>query len=94
LKDTDIKQSKLDLYVELLYQINQDPQKPARLFNSLETNEDGLQKRLTFLVEQGLVIQTKMGKQVIYQNTKKGRIVLSYLAKDLHESPSGHFISS
>jgi len=87
-KDEEIKLSKLDFYVELLYRLNQHPQKPARLCGQLETNENSLLKRLAFLIEQGLVKQTKMGKQVTYQNTQKGMTVLSYLGKNLHESPS------
>jgi predicted transcriptional regulator len=83
-----MKQSKLDVYIELLYKLNQqEPQKPTMLFDKLNTNESCLKARMTFLIDQGLVEKRKIGKQVTYENTQKGIVILNYLRKNHQVNP-------
>ena len=75
-----MKQSKLEVYVEILKALNQE-QSDNNSTIVLSNNTIDIKKfkeRIDFLVRQRLITKRVSGQRVFYENTEKGKNVLRY----------------
>ena len=74
-----MKQSRLELYVDILKALNQhcSPNQIDPL-NEFKIDSNALKQCIDFLLKQHLVTKTSNGKQVVYQITEKAKNILRY----------------
>jgi predicted transcriptional regulator len=89
LKHMRTKRSKLELYIEILNTLGQRrTQELTSILDKINTSDNFLKERMGHLIKQGLIEQRNIEKQVAYNNTQRGIIVLGYFNEHLQESPN------
>lgn len=73
-----MKQSKLELYVEILKTLNQRSQNSTNLLSEIKIDYNTMKNRMDFLMKQQLVTKRNCGNQVVFKNTKRGKNVLRF----------------
>jgi predicted transcriptional regulator len=74
-----MKQSRLELYIEILKVLNQKHSKQnSTSFSDYKIDQKNMRERMNFLMQQCLITKKINGKQVFYENTEKGKNVLRF----------------
>lgn len=73
-----MKQSKLELYIDILKALNQRSQNSTNLLSEIKIDYNTMNNRMDFLMKQQLITKRNRGNQVVFKNTKKGKNILRY----------------
>lgn len=73
-----MKQSKLELYLEILKALNQRSQNSTNLLSEVKIDNNTMKNRMDFLMKQHLVTKRNCGNQGVFKNTKRGENILRY----------------
>jgi predicted transcriptional regulator len=73
-----MKQSKLELYLEILKALNQRSQNSTNLLSEVKIDNNTMKNRMDFLMKQRLVTKRNCGNQGVFKNTKRGENILRY----------------
>jgi len=86
-----IRKSKLEMRVDILKILTQEPMKLTKLMHKMDLSQNVLKQHLDFLVQQDLVEEQNLGKDAIfYVISGRGLKVLNIVAPMISEAPENH----